>query len=60
MELVVSVHPGGFEMLSIAHRSDQLSPPSPTGFMDEARRRFASEVEAPAASVLLHRADDAP
>ena len=46
VELLVSFHPGGFEELFVTHRSDQTPPPSPTGFMDDARRRFASEFEA--------------
>jgi quercetin dioxygenase-like cupin family protein len=45
VELLVTFHPGGFEELFVTHRSDQQPPPSPTGFMDEARRRFASEFE---------------
>ena len=48
VELLVSFHPGGFETLFINHRTDQDPPPSPTGFMDEARRDFASEFEAAA------------
>ncbi|HWF77516.1 MAG TPA: cupin domain-containing protein [Caulobacteraceae bacterium] len=60
VELLVSFHPGGFETLFIDHRTDQEPPPSPTGFMDEARRRFASEFEPPAASLPLHGRDDAP
>jgi mannose-6-phosphate isomerase-like protein (cupin superfamily) len=43
--LLVSFHPGGFEELFITHRSDQHPLPSPTGFMDDARRLFASEFE---------------
>lgn len=43
VELLVSFHPGGFEELFIAHRSDQDPPPSPTGFVDDATRLFASE-----------------
>jgi hypothetical protein len=46
VELLVSFHPGGFEELFVVHRSDQTPAPSPTGFMDDARRRFASEFEA--------------
>ena len=46
VELLVSFHPGGFEELFITHRSDQQPPPSATGFMDDARRLFASEFEA--------------
>jgi quercetin dioxygenase-like cupin family protein len=45
VELLVSFHPGGFEELFVTHRSDQHPAPSPTGFLDEARRRFASEFE---------------
>ena len=45
VELLVSFHPGGFETLFITHRTDQDPPPSPSGFMDEARRDFASEFE---------------
>ena len=60
VELLVSFHPGGFETLFVAHRTDQDPPPSPTGFMDDARRRFASEFETPAPSVPLHGPDDAP
>jgi|SRR5471030_589129 quercetin dioxygenase-like cupin family protein len=45
VELLVSFHPGGFEELFVTHRSDQHPPPSPTGFMDDARRLFASEFE---------------
>ena len=45
VELLVSFHPGGFEELFITHRSDQPSPPPATGFMDDARRLFASEFE---------------
>jgi quercetin dioxygenase-like cupin family protein len=45
VELLVSFHPGGFEELFVAHRSDQTPPPSPTGFIDDARRLFASEFE---------------
>jgi quercetin dioxygenase-like cupin family protein len=48
VELLVSFHPGGFETLFITHRTDQDPPPPPTGFMDEARRDFASEFEAAA------------
>lgn len=43
--LLVSFHPGGFEELFIIHRSDQHPLPPPTGFMDDARRLFASEFE---------------
>jgi mannose-6-phosphate isomerase-like protein (cupin superfamily) len=45
VELLVSFHPGGFEELFVTHRSDQEPSPSPTGFMDDARRLFASEFE---------------
>jgi len=45
VELLVSFHPGGFEELFVIHRSDQQPPPSPTGFMDDARKLFASEFE---------------
>jgi mannose-6-phosphate isomerase-like protein (cupin superfamily) len=44
-ELLVSFHPGGFETLFVIHRSDQHPPPSPSGFIDDARRLFASEFE---------------
>lgn len=44
-ELLVSFHPGGFEELFITHRSDQTPPPAPNGFVDDARRLFASEFE---------------
>jgi quercetin dioxygenase-like cupin family protein len=60
VELLVSFHPGGFERLFITHRSDQHPPPSPTGFMDDARRLFASEFEQPAAGDALHGEDNAP
>jgi quercetin dioxygenase-like cupin family protein len=46
VDLLVSFHPGGFEELFVTHRSDQHPPPSPTGFLEEARQRFASEFEA--------------
>ncbi|MDR3513303.1 MAG: cupin domain-containing protein [Caulobacteraceae bacterium] len=46
VELLVSFHPGGFEELFILHRSDQDPPPTTTGFIDDARRLFASEFEA--------------
>lgn len=45
VELLVSFHPGGFETLFVKHRTDQDPPPSPTGFMEDARRDFASEFE---------------
>jgi len=45
VELLVTFHPGGFEELFITHRSDQQPAPSPAGFMDDARRLFASEFE---------------
>ena len=45
VELLVGFCPGGFETLFVKHRSDQAPPPSPTGFMDDARRDFASEFE---------------
>jgi mannose-6-phosphate isomerase-like protein (cupin superfamily) len=60
VELLVGFHPGGFETLFITHRTDQDPPPSPTGFMDDARRDFASEFEAPATPLPLHGRDDAP
>src|SRR5579862_9532300 len=44
VELLVSFHPGGFEELFVIHRSDP-PPPSPTGFMDDARRLYASRFE---------------
>lgn len=53
VELLVSFHPGGFETLFIKHRTDQDPPPSPTGFMDEARRDFASEFETAATPARL-------
>jgi hypothetical protein len=53
VELLVSFHPGGFETLFITHRSNQDPPPSPTGFMDEARRAFTSEFEPIAALACL-------
>jgi mannose-6-phosphate isomerase-like protein (cupin superfamily) len=59
VELLVSFHPGGFETLFITHRTDQHPPPSPTGFMDEARRDFASEFEDAPASPDLPGAGDA-
>jgi mannose-6-phosphate isomerase-like protein (cupin superfamily) len=46
VELLVSFHPCGFETLFITHRTDQEPAPAPTGFMDDARRLFASEFEA--------------
>ena len=45
VELLISVHPGGFEELFLTHRTDQNPAPSPNGFVDDARRRFASEFE---------------
>ena len=45
VEMLVSFHPGGFEELFIRHRSDQVPPPDPEGFVAEARLRFASEFE---------------
>jgi mannose-6-phosphate isomerase-like protein (cupin superfamily) len=45
VELLVSFHLGGFEELFVTHRSDQNPAPSPTGFMEEAQRRFGSEFE---------------
>jgi quercetin dioxygenase-like cupin family protein len=60
VDLLVGFHPGGFETLFITHRTDQDPPPSPTGFMDEARRRFASEFETAAAPLPLHGRDDPP
>jgi quercetin dioxygenase-like cupin family protein len=60
VELLVSFHPGGFEGLFIAHRSDQHPPPSPTGFMDDARRLYASEFEPPATPAPLRGEDNAP
>jgi mannose-6-phosphate isomerase-like protein (cupin superfamily) len=44
-ELLVSFHPGGFEELFVVHRSDQTPAPSPTGFIDDARRLWGSEFE---------------
>jgi len=46
VELLVAFHPGGFEELFVVHRSDQSPPPSPTGFMEDARRLYGSEFEA--------------
>jgi mannose-6-phosphate isomerase-like protein (cupin superfamily) len=60
VELLVGFHPGGFETLFITHRTDQDPPPAPTGFMDDARRNFASEFEDAATPALLHGRDDAP
>jgi hypothetical protein len=34
--------PGGFEELFVRHRTDQSPAPSPTGFMEDAMRAFAS------------------
>ena len=45
VDLLVAFHPGGFETLFITHRSDQSPPPEPNGFVEEARRRFASVFE---------------
>lgn len=45
VDLLVSFHPSGFEELFVKHRSDQSPPPSPTGFMGDAIRRFDSEFE---------------
>jgi hypothetical protein len=42
---LVSFHPGGFEALFLKHRTDQETPPSPTGFTDDATAFFASEFE---------------
>lgn len=44
-DLLVTFHPGGFEELFVRHRTDQTPPPSPTGFIDDARRLFGSEFE---------------
>jgi quercetin dioxygenase-like cupin family protein len=44
-QLLVSFHPGGFEQLFITHRSDQHPVPPENGFMNDARRDFASEFE---------------
>jgi mannose-6-phosphate isomerase-like protein (cupin superfamily) len=60
VELLVSFHPGGFETLFIDHRTNQDPPPSPTGFMDDARRRFASEFGSAETALPLRRKDDAP
>jgi quercetin dioxygenase-like cupin family protein len=60
VELLVSFHPGGFETLFITHRTDQDPPPSPTGFMDDARLLFASEFEGAAIPARLHGRDDGP
>ncbi|HEY2706702.1 MAG TPA: cupin domain-containing protein [Caulobacteraceae bacterium] len=43
VDLLVSFHPGGFEELFIKHRSDQQSPPTPDGFIQDATAQFASE-----------------
>ena len=45
VDLLVAFHPGGFEELFVAHRTDQSPPPRPNGFVEDARRRFASEFE---------------
>jgi quercetin dioxygenase-like cupin family protein len=45
VDLLVSFHPGGFEELFLKHRTDQEPPPSPTGFVDDATKLFASEFE---------------
>jgi len=45
VDLLVAFHPGGFETLFITHRTDQSPPPGPNGFVEEARRRFASVFE---------------
>ena len=45
VDLLVAFHPGGFEELFITHRSDQSPPPRPNGFVEDARRRFASVFE---------------
>ena len=60
VELLVSFHPGGFETLFITHRTDQDPPPSPTGFLDDAQRDFASEFEPAAAPVRLPGVGHAP
>jgi hypothetical protein len=60
VELLVGFHPGGFETLFITHRTDQDPPPAATGFVDDARRDFASEFEHAAAQAPLHGRNDAP
>ncbi len=45
VRLLVSFVPGGFEELFLTHRSDQEPPPPPNGFIEAARRDFASEFE---------------
>lgn len=45
VDLLVTFHPGGFEELFITHRSDQSPPPRPNGFVEDARRLFASAFE---------------
>lgn len=45
VELLVSFHPGGFEELFVRHRTDQIPPPAPMGFVQEAVARFNSEFE---------------
>lgn len=45
VELLVSFHPGGFEELFVRHRSDQVPPPAPMGFVQEAVARFNSAFE---------------
>ena len=60
VELLVSFHPGGFETLFVAHRTDQEPPPSPTGFIDDARRDFASEFETAEGPLPLPGGGDAP
>lgn len=45
VDMLVTFHPGGFEQLFVTHRTDQDPPPSPTGFLEDATRLFASEFE---------------
>lgn len=45
VDLLVSFHPGGFEELFLRHRTDQESLPSPSAFVDDATKLFASEFE---------------
>ena len=60
VELLVSFHPGGFESLFVTHRTDQEPPPSPTGFIEDAQRDFASEFETADGPLPLPGAGGAP
>jgi len=44
-DLLVTFHPGGFEQLFVRHRSDQVPPPAPLGFVQDAVREFNSAFE---------------